>query len=67
MKKTPKGIKITPVVEVTYEIVDDDCEIPVRTIKEYTREDGVVIGKIDILDQFDKILSESLNVSSITK
>lgn len=57
MKKTPKGIKITSVNEVTYE-VEDDSILPKREVKEYWAFDGKFIGSYDPLDEFNLIISD---------
>lgn len=55
----PKGIKVTSAIEVTYEIKnrsDDFC----RDIRQYYTSNGKLIGVIDPIDQFDKIVSNPL-------
>ena len=52
----PKGIKVTSIIEVTYDIENDYDEFQ-REVKQFYTPDGRYIGKLDPLDQFDKILS----------
>ena len=57
-KKTPKEIKITSVVEVTY--ISNDCElIPNREVKEFWTLDGRKIGQFDLLDEFLLIIDNA--------
>ena len=53
----PKGIKVTSAIEVTYEIKnrsDDFC----RDIRQYYTSNGELIGVIDPINQFDKIVND---------
>lgn len=53
----PKGIKVTSAIEVTYEIKnrsDDFC----RDIRQYYTSNGQLIGVIDPINQFDKIVND---------
>lgn len=52
----PKGIKVTSIIEVTYDIENDYDEF-CREVKQFYATDGRYIGKLDPLDQFDKIVS----------
>lgn len=52
----PKGIKVTSIIEVTYDIENDFRELE-REVKQFYTADGKYIGKHDPLDQFDKIVS----------
>lgn len=52
----PKGIKVTSIIEVTYDIENVFRELK-REVKQFYTEDGKYIGKYDPLDQFDKIVS----------
>lgn len=52
----PKGIKVTSIIEVTYDIENDYDEFK-REVKQFYTPDGRYIGKLDPLDQFDKIVS----------
>lgn len=52
----PKGIKVTSIIEVTYDIENDYDEFQ-REVKQFYTTDGRYIGKFDPLDQFDKIVS----------
>lgn len=52
MEKTFKKVKIISVIEIEYEIRDEKCPMPVRTIKEYQTLDKEVIGKLDPLEKY---------------
>ncbi len=52
----PKGIKVTSIIEVTYDIENDYDELQ-REVKEFYTINGSYVGKLDPLDQFDKIVS----------
>lgn len=51
-----KNLKVTSVVEVTYEIASDYDNFQ-REVKEYYKTDGRFIGRIDPLDSFSDITS----------
>ncbi|MSS77413.1 hypothetical protein HV819_02080 [Anaerococcus sp. AGMB00486] len=53
-KLIPKEIKVTSVVEVTYEI-ESDVEVFNREVKDYYK-DNEFVGRVDPMNQFDKIL-----------
>lgn len=53
----PKGIKVTSIIEVTYDIENDYDEFQ-REVKQFYTTDGRYIGKFDPLDQFDKIVND---------
>lgn len=53
----PKGIKVTSIIEVTYDIENDYDEF-CREVKQFYTTDGRYIGKFDPLDQFDKIVND---------
>ncbi|WP_299032424.1 hypothetical protein [uncultured Anaerococcus sp.] len=60
----PKGIKITSLVEVTYQIKSDFKEFN-REVKEYYLESGESLGSFDPLDQFSSIIDDaSLDITS---
>lgn len=52
MEKIFKKIKITQVVEIEYEIRDENCPMPVRIVKEYRTLDDKIIGIDDPLEKY---------------
>lgn len=56
MEKIFKKVKIIQVVEIEYEIKNENCPMPVRTIKEYQTLDKEVIGKLDPLEKYKSFL-----------
>lgn len=54
-KLIPKEIKITSVIEVTFEIESEYRDFS-RIVRDFYLNDGVFIGRVDPLNQFDAIL-----------
>lgn len=56
-KLIPKGMRITPLMEVTFEITSEYRNFN-RVVRDFYLDDGRFIGRIDPLDQFDEILPD---------
>lgn len=56
-KLIPKGMRITPLMEVTFEITSEYSNFN-RVVRDFYLDDGRFIGRIDPLDQFDEILPD---------
>lgn len=56
-KLIPKGMRITPLIEVTFEITSEYSNFN-RVVRDFYLDDGRFIGRIDPLDQFDEILPD---------
>lgn len=54
---SPRETKITSAIEVIYEVKSKYKEF-CRDVRQFYTSDGRCIGKIDPLDQFDKIVSD---------
>ena len=52
-----KGIKVTSIIEVTYDIENDYDEFQ-REVKQFYTTGGRYIGEFDLFDQFDKIVND---------